>query len=219
MTDLTIILGNKNYSSWSMRGWLAMCASGAPFEEKVIPLFQEGSQAQKDEHCPAGKVPVLIHGQQTIWDSLAIAEYLAETFPEAKLWPGDAGARAAARSACAEMHSGFPELRAQMPMNCRASLPGVGQTDAVMSEIRRILDLWRECRMQFGGNGSFLFGRYSIADMFYAPVVSRLKTYGVDLDENGREYSEAILRHPEVAAWIDAARAEPWTIEKYELGR
>ena len=217
MTDFTIVLGNKNYSSWSMRGWLAMCATGAPFEEKVIPLFEGGSQAAKDEFCPAGKVPALLHGDRTIWDSLAIAEYLAELFPEAQLWPTDPGARAVARSVCAEMHSSFPDLRTNMPMNCRGSAPGAGRTKGVERDIGRILQLWRDCRQHFGGKGMFLFGRYSVADMFFAPVASRFETYAVDLDENGREYKESVLRHPEVAAWIEAAREEPWTIEQYEL--
>jgi glutathione S-transferase len=218
MTDCGIILGNKNYSSWSMRGWLAMCATGAPFEEKVIPLGEEGSQAAKAELCPAGKVPTLHHGDRVIWDSLAIAEYLAETFPEAKLWPSEPEQRAVARSVCAEMHSGFSELRSHMPMNCRASYPGAGRTDGVMADISRILEIWRDCRTRFGGKGAFLFGRYSVADMFFAPVVSRFQTYAVDLDETGREYSVAVLRHPEVAAWIEAAHAEPWTIPQYEIG-
>jgi glutathione S-transferase len=219
MAEFTIVLGNKNYSSWSMRGWLAMCATGAPFEEKVIPLGEEGSQARKNELCPAGKVPTLIHGDRTIWDSLAIAEYLAERFPDAQLWPRDQEERAVARSVCAEMHSGFQDLRSQLPMNCRASIPGLRRSAGVMADIERILAIWLDCRTRFGGHGPFLFGRYSLADAFYAPVVSRFQTYAVELDDNGRAYSAAVLRHPEVAAWIEAARDEPWTIEKNERGR
>ncbi|MBP2315119.1 glutathione S-transferase family protein [Azospirillum soli] len=212
MTDLTLIIGNKAYSSWSLRPWLVLKHIGQPFAEVVIPLRQSDSKARVLEHSPAGKVPALKHGDRVIWDSLAICEYLAETFPEAKLWPDDAHARAVARSVSAEMHSGFMGLRTHMPMSLKTMRPGVGRTPDSEADIARVTAIWRETRERFGKEGPFLFGRFSIADAMYAPVVTRLVTYGVELDAVCREYAETVRALPSMREWTAAAEAEPWVI-------
>lgn len=216
MSDYTIVLGNKNYSSWSMRAWLALRQTGASFDEIVIPLGQPDTDEKKARHCPAGRVPVLYHGDDAIWDSLAIGEYLAERHAAAGLWPAAARARAVARSVCCEMHAGFAELRAQMPMNIRARATTRPKGDAVAADIRRVRAIWDDCRQRFGGNGPFLFGAWSLADVFFAPVVTRFETYGVDLDEGGADYSAAVLAQPHVSEWLSAAREESWSMPQYD---
>jgi glutathione S-transferase len=210
------VSGNKNYSSWSMRAGLALAWTRAPFTEEIIPLDLPDAAARKAARCPAGRVPVLWDGDLAVWDSLAIVEYLAERHPEAGLWPQPAAARARARSACAEMHSGFQALRTQMPMNIRAEIDLPARDPELLADIRRITALWADCRAQSGGRGPYLFGAWCAADAFYAPVVTRFATYGVDLDEAGSDYVAAVLAHPDVVAWSAAARAEPWTIAKYD---
>jgi len=214
MSEYTLVIGNKNYSSWSMRGWLVMKQTGVPFEEIVIPLDQNETRHRIQEHSPSGKVPVLKHDGRVIWDSLAILEYLAEMVPRAGLWPKLVEARADARSVCAEMHSGFQALRGHMPMNIRASLPGKGRASGVDEDIRRITHIWRESLQRFGGGGPFLFGPWTGADAFFAPVVTRFHTYGVHLDDICRTYADHVIAWPAVAEWCEAAKAEPWKMPR-----
>ena len=215
MAGFTLVVGNKNYSSWSLRPWLAMRQAGIAFEEVVIPLYQAGSKAALLAHSPAGKVPVLRHGDRVVWDSLAIMEYLAETFPAAGLWPEDAAARALARSVSAEMHAGFAALRGGMPMNLRDQPSRPEGSDAVAADIERVSTIWRDCRARFGVGGSFLFGAFSAADAMYAPVVTRFRTYGVALDPTCQAYADAVLALPAFLEWQRAARQEPWVITRY----
>lgn len=214
---LILVIGNKTYSSWSLRAWLALHQTGLAFEEVLVPLSQPGSRAALLNHSPAGLVPVLKHDQLTVWESLAIIEYLAELCPAAGLWPGDRDARAHARSITAEMHAGFRALRQNMPMNLRKSLPGRGMTPEVGPDIDRITAIWRACRSAFGGGGPYLFGAFSAADAMYAPVATRFRTYGVELDPVSAAYVEAIHDHPGFRAWQEAAAQEPWVIEEDEV--
>lgn len=218
MSDLVLVIANKAYSSWSMRPWLALKMAEAPFEEIVIPLRQETTAAAIAGHSPAGKVPVLHHGTTTVWDSLAILEYLAEHLPFAGLWPADRQARAVARAVSAEMHSGFGALRSNMPMNVRATLHGRGRAAGVDADLARIGALWTDCRARFGDGGPFLFGRFCNADAMYAPVATRFRTYGIEaeLDDAGRAYVATLLELPPVREWYAAAHAEPWVIADYE---
>lgn len=218
MPDLTMVLGNKNYSSWSLRAWLALRATGIDFEEAVIPLDQPDTKARLLEHSGAGRVPVLHHGELTVWDSLAICEYLAELAPGAGLWPSAPSARAVARSVVAEMHSGFAALRAGRPMNCRASRPQVTASPEVERDIARIIRIWHDARTDFGHGGDFLFGGFTIADAYYAPVVSRFVTYGVSpSDELAASYMDAVWRLPWLVEWVEAAAAEPWVLPGEEI--
>lgn len=216
MSALTLVIGNKNYSSWSLRPWLALKQAGIPFAEERIPLYTPESKQRILARSPSGKVPALHDGELEVWDSLAICEYLAERHPAAGLWPAQAEARAVARAACAEMHAGFPELRGRMPMNLRRNLPGHGMTPEVAAEIARIVRLWRDCRGRFGAGGDFLFGGFTIADAFYAPVVLRFQTYGVALDPAARAYADAVLALPALRQWIAKARAESEVIPEFE---
>jgi glutathione S-transferase len=205
---MKLVIGNKNYSSWSLRPWLLMTHAGIAFDEVNVRLFHGGFAAEIARYSPAGKVPVLIDGDVSVWDSLAIAEYLAERFPAQQLWPADRAARAYARSICAEMHSGFGNLRSQMPMNVTAVLPGMGWNVAVQHDVDRIAQIWIEARERHGAGGPFLFGQFSIADAFYAPVVSRFATYGIHLPEAAKPYADFILSLPAMQQWIAGARAE-----------
>ena len=204
---LTLVIGNKNYSSWSMRPWVALTAFGIPFQEVMVLLDQADTSARIADFSGAGRVPVLVAGDITIWDSLAICEYLAEQFPEKHLWPQDAAARALARSVSAEMHSGFGDLRSAMSMNIRLSLPGRGRTPGAQGDIGRISEIWEECLSRFGHH-QFLFGEFSIADAFFAPVVMRFKTYCVALAPALQAYCERVQAHPAVARWVAEALAE-----------
>ncbi len=217
MADLTIILGNKNYSSWSLRAWLALAATGAEFDEIVIPLYIDGAKDRILGFSPSGKVPALRHGDVAVWESLAICEYLAEAFPQAGLWPAEATVRAAARSASHEMHAGFMALRRAMPMNCRASKPGKGMADGVAADIECVTAIWRDCRARFGAGASLLFGAFTIADAMYAPVASRFRTYQVALDAVSAAYVEAVHTLPAMRAWLAAAAAEPHTVDQFEI--
>ena len=208
-TDLTLVIGNKAYSSWSLRPWLALKHTGRPFREILVPLRRPDTRARILEHSPSGRVPCLKDGGRVIWDSLAICEYLAERFPDAALWPGDAEARALARAVSAEMHSGFAALRTHMSMDLKAAHPGEGRTPETEADIARIAALWRGMRERFGQGGDFLFGRFSIADAMYAPVVTRFVTYGVALDAVGQAYVEAVQALPAMREWTAAALAEP----------
>jgi glutathione S-transferase len=217
MADITLVIGNKNYSSWSLRAWLVCQATGVRFDELRIPLDQDDTRRRILEQSPAGKVPVLHDGGFTVWESLAICEYAAERFPVAGLWPEDAAARAHARAVSAEVHAGFATLRSAMPMNCRARRPGKGRAPGVEDDIARITAIWRECRESFGDGGDMLYGRFSIADAMYAPIVSRFVTYGVALDEVSGAYVDAVFALPAMAEWLAAARAETERIEREEI--
>jgi len=218
MPDLTLVIGNKAYSSWSLRPWLLLRESKIPFEEIRIPLYQPDSPRLIRERSPSGRVPALIDGATTIWDSLAICEYVAERFPEADGWPEATATRAVARSVCAEMHSGFAAVRTELPMNVRGRRAGVTPSAAASSEIDRIFEIWSDCRRRFGAGGKFLFGRFGIADAMYAPVVTRFDTYGVALTGAVRDYSEAVLALPSLKDWTQAGRAEAAVITASERG-
>lgn len=205
---MKLFIGNKNYSSWSLRPWLLLRMFGLPFEEERIALYQPGTRERLLQASPSGKVPVLVDGHRTIWDSLAIVEYLAECHPDRPLWPRDADARALARSVTCEMHSGFSALRGAMPMNCRESLPGRGHTEAALADAARVMALWSDCRDRHGAGGEFLFGNFCIADAFYAPVVLRFRTYGVAQTDVARRYSDAILALQPLQDWLAAAAGE-----------
>jgi glutathione S-transferase len=217
MAELTIYLGNKNYSSWSLRPWLALKHTGAAFDETMIPLYDAPSKAAILAHSPSGKVPCLIDGTVTVWESLPICEYLAEAFPAARLWPAERAARAVARAVSGEMHAGFRALRQALPMNIRAHRPGHAVLAEARADIDRVTALWRDCRGRFGAGGDFLFGDFTIADAMYAPVVSRFVTYGVALDRAAAAYCEAVTALPAMQDWIAAAKAEPTVIPAFEF--
>jgi glutathione S-transferase len=212
---LTLVIGNKNYSSWSMRPWVALTAFGIPFTEVRVLLDQPDTANNIGRYSHAGRVPVLLAGDITIWDSLAICEYLAEQFPDKHMWPQDVAARALARAVCAEMHSSFASLRSTMPMNIKCRFPGKGRTPATQADIGRVSEIWEECLSRYGHN-EFLFGDFSIADAFFAPVVMRFMTYGVALPPALSAYCERVQRHPAVAKWIEGALAEAESLAKYD---
>jgi len=213
---LTLIIGNKNYSSWSLRPWIAMRVAGIAFDEKVIPLYEPGSREQVLQYSPAGKVPVLIDGDAHIWESLAILEHLAEKFPDARLWPSDPGARSHARVAASEMHAGFTALRHACPMNMWLPPKPRPQSDEVMADVARIEALWSDCRTRFGTGGPFLFGAFGAADAMYAPVVARLHNFGLPVGKPARAYMAAVMGLPAWAQWRDAALKEPWIMRHNE---
>lgn len=214
---MKLVIANKNYSSWSMRAWLALKTVGVDFDEEVIALRQPGTRDEILIHSPSARVPVLIDGDVRVWDSLAICEHLNERFPLAGLWPSAPDARGMARSVSAEMHSSFTSLRANMPMNCRRSAPGEGRAPGVELDIDRIVAIWGDCRSQHGGGGPYLFGSLSIADCMYAPVVSRFRTYGVELDGVAADYMTTIEAWPAFQEWVEAAKAETWSIADYDV--
>ena len=216
MPAFQLIIGNKNYSSWSLRPWLLLRKLSVSFEETQVLLQTEDFKQQVMRFSPVGKVPVLLDGDLAIWDSLAIAEYLAEQFPQA--WPRDPAARAFARSISAEMHSGFMSLRSQMPMNCRATGREVTGNEALAQDIERIQAIWTECRLRYGESGPWLFGEFTIADAMFAPVVFRFNTYGVDCQGFAAEYMQTVLHDADVQAWLHAAQQEQATIMSYEIG-
>ena len=216
MSELILIIGNKNYSSWSLRAWLALKATRAPFTEKLIPLYEGDWMKAIREHSPAGRVPILKDGATTVWDSLAIGEYLAERFPAATLWPEDTAARAEARAASAEMHSGFQSVRNELPMNLRKRILGLPLKPETEAEIARITALWDGLRRRYAAKGPFLFGNFCIADAMYAPVVTRCRTYGVKLSATSQAYADHILAMPEMLDWSRAAHAEPYAIAAYD---
>ncbi len=217
MSQMTLVIGNQNYSSWSLRPWLAMKQFGLQFNTVRIPLYNLESSSKIRQYSPSGKVPVLLHNTQTVWDSLAICEYLAEVFPHLPWWPEDITTRALARSISAEMHSGFQNLRQNMPMNCRAKYPGKGLGLGVQQDIDRITNIWQEFRQMFGGNGDMLFGKFTIADAFFAPVVLRFVIYDVQLDVVSRDYVAAVLALPAMQEWIKAAEIETEIMSQYEF--
>jgi glutathione S-transferase len=214
---LKLIIGNKNYSSWSLRPWIALRHAGIPFDEEVVPLYEPGSRERVLAYSSAGKVPVLIDGDMTIWESLAIIEYLAERFPKAQLWPADVAARALARSVAAEMHAGFVALRRHCPMNMRRDGRKRELTAEVEADVRRIEQIWTDCRARFGAAGPFLFGAFGAADAMYAPVVSRFTSYGIGVGAAAKSYMQAVTALPAYREWRMAGLAEPWVMPHNEL--
>ncbi len=216
MATRQLIIGNKAYSSWSLRPWLLMRHTGIEFTEIRLPLYTTSWRETIGNYSPTGKVPLLVDGPDTVWDSLAICEYLADKFPDLGLWPAATGARAVARAVSAEMHSGFLDLRTEMPMNIRRRLQGKVRTANVKGDIARIISIWTDVRSRFGNGGPFLFGEFSIADAMYAPVVSRFTTYAVVLDGTAARYAETILNLPALHAWYTEAQSETEVIAGYE---
>ncbi len=214
---LTLVFGNKNYSSWSLRPWIAMKATGIAFEEVLVPLHGADFHQRIARHSPAGKVPILIDGDIRVWESLAILEYLAEKFPAAGLWPADRAARAHARVIASEMHAGFQPLRRECPMNVWRPVKRRDLSPEAVANVRRIDAMWSECRSRFGQSGPFLFGKFSAADAMYAPVVSRLVTYDVPVSAAVTSYMDAIQALPAWIAWRDAALRETWVLEHDEV--
>ena len=212
---MKLIIGDKNYSSWSMRPWLLLKHFGIPFDEVLIPLYEANTRASILEHTPSGKVPCLVADDgSSVWDSLAICETLAERFPQHAMWPRDPVVRAHARSVSAEMHSSFGDLRSNMWMNIRASFPGKGATPGALADVARIDALWRDCLERHGG--PFLFGEFGIADAMYAPVVMRFNTWRPALSEASAAYAQRVTAQPAVRAWIDDALRETHRVSIYD---
>lgn len=214
-----LVIGNKNYSTWSLRSWLLLREADIDFDEQRILLDVEGTAAEIAGVNPGGTVPVLQLGNMTVWDTLAIAETVAERWPEKQLWPPDAQVRAYARSICAEMHSGFPVLRECMPMNCRAMGRKVPFPDVLTDEIDRVITIWSECHRKYSGEGGWLFGQFSIADAMFAPVVLRFRTYGINLPESAGFYPHRVLESDAMQEWLAAAECEVEVIDRDEKGR
>ena len=207
MSKITLVIGNKNYSSWSLRAWLSLKQGGVEFSEVKILLDTPTTYKDIRRYSPTGRLPVLLDGDLTVWDSLAICEYAADKFAK-WLWPENLEARAIARSISAEMHSGFPQLRQNMPMDCHSRYPGEGRKPEVEAEIERIKTVWRECRKKYSGEGDFLFGNFTIVDAMFAPVVSRFVTYGVKLESAEKTYANSILALPAMQEWLADAAEE-----------
>lgn len=216
MADYTLVIGNYNYSSWSLRPWLWMKRAGLPFVEKRVALYTDTYLEELGPYFSNHKVPVLQDGNFLVWDTLAILEYLAETHPETNGWPADRKARAVARSVSAEMHSSFAALRHAMPMNCRKQFPDFEYSDEVQHDIDRITELWAYCRQEFGSEGPWLFGEFSMADAMYAPVVLRFQGYDVPLPAIAREYVNTMLDNPHLQDWIEVGKQEPEVIAESE---
>lgn len=215
---MKLVIGNKNYSSWSLRAWLLLSHHGVPFEEVRIPLDQDDTYTSLARYTEAGKVPVLQDGDLTVWDSMAICEYISEQYLEGRGWPSSVRARAEARSCSAEMHSSFPEIRGQLPMNCRASERRVSLSLDLEAEVARMDRIWAKYREIYSDLGPWLFGEFSIADCMFAPVASRFETYGIALSETASQYMRSLLSHEKVSVWVEQARAEPETIDMAEVG-
>ncbi|KJC61336.1 glutathione S-transferase [Bradyrhizobium sp. LTSPM299] len=214
---LKLVIGNKNYSSWSLRPWLALRANDIPFEEVFIPIYTD--QADKDRILSvsdSGKVPALIDGNLTVWDSLAIIEYLAETVPDVKLWPADRAARAHARAISAEMHSGFMALRNECGMNLHRPIRAVALSDDARANVARIQEIWADCHARYGKQGPFLFGAFSGADAMYAPVVHRFRTYAIPVQGAAQHYVDAMLSLPAFQQWTREGLAETLLIDRFE---
>jgi glutathione S-transferase len=217
MAKPLLVIGNKNYSSWSLRPYMALKQTGIVFNEQLVLLDSPSFAKEVKKVSAAGRVPVLVHNGQSIWDTLAILEYAAETWPAKRLWPANKKARAMARSVCAEMHSGFQALRNACPMNIRRPPKPVSMTGQILKDVARIEEIWRTCRKAHGKGGPFLFGRFSNADAMFAPVASRFVTYEIKLAKDSRTYVEAVLGSAAFQAWKDAALKEPWIVEADEV--
>jgi glutathione S-transferase len=216
MAPLTLVIGNKNYSSWSLRPWLLMKHLAVPFEEVLVILDTPSTREDIEKYSPSGRVPVLKHGELTVWDSLAICEYLAEL--TGRGWPKAPEARAVARAVSAEMHSGFTNLRSLWPMNARARNRRTAMTAALEADIERIDEIWNDCRARFGAHGPWLFGEYSITDAMYAPVVLRFNTYGAGISQTARWYMASVLEDAALQEWLQGAKHETWTNPASEVG-
>ena len=215
---LKLVIGNKNYSSWSMRPWLALRANGIAFEEIFVPLYT-GVAADKERllsFSASGKVPALIDGDVTVWDSLAIIEYVAERFPEARLWPDDRAERAHARAISAEMHSGFVPLRGECGMNLHRPIRAVTLSPDAQANVARIEQIWTECRKRYGEGGPFLFGSFGAADAMLAPVVHRFRTFAIPVGPTAQAYMETMMALPAFAEWTVAGLAETLVIDRFE---
>jgi len=216
---LKLVIGNKNYSSWSLRPWLLLTAHNIPFEEERIALDLPQTRGRINAFSAAGKVPVLLDGELTVWDSLAICEYVSERYLQGGGWPASPAARAEARACSAEMHSGFSEIRSRLPMNCRATGRRVEMTDPLRGEIARIEQIWAGCRQRHAATGPWLFGEFSVADCMFAPVAFRFRTYGIGLSKAAQEYMQKMLGAEAMLQWLAQAELEPETIEGEEVGR
>lgn len=217
---MKLIIGNKAYSSWSLRGWLAAKQSGLPFEEIVVPLYDDAWATRRNEPdlAPsAGKVPTLWDGEIVVWDSLAILEYLDEKSGGTRFWPQDPAARAMARSMAAEMHSGYMPLRREHSMNIRRLYPAHPPSEAVLADIDRIMTLWAQARARYGSDGDFLFGEFGAVDIMFAPVITRFITYSLPVARFAESYMQAVISHPFMQEWIGGAQAEEWVIDRFEL--
>ncbi len=214
---LKLIIGNKNYSSWSLRPWIAMKVAGLAFDEEVISLSATDFKARLSKVSGTGKVPALLDGDVHVWESLAILEYVAEKYPHARLWPADPAPRALARAIAAEMHAGFAPLRRHLPMNMWRPVMPRQLTPEVKANVRRIEEMWIDCRTRYGAGGAFLFGGFGAADAMYAPIVSRFHTYAVEVGEAARAYMAAVMALPAWGEWRAAALAEPWVLPEDEV--
>jgi len=214
-----LFIGNKNYSSWSLRSWFLLSEAGIDFEEVRVPLDTPEFAERIGSISPARKLPVLLLDGQPVWDSLAIAETVAERWPDRRLLPGEAAARSHARSISAEMHSGFVALREAMPMNCRAMGRKVTLTDAVMTDINRVIAIWADCRSRYGAGDGWLFENFSIADAMYAPVVFRFRTYGIVLPQAASRYPERVMKSKAIQNWLAASESETEVLEADEAGQ
>ena len=217
MAKLNLIIANKNYSSWSLRPRLAMTMAGLEFDETLILLDTPDTKKQIAEHSKAGRVPILRHGKVAIWETLAILEYLAETFPEKNLWPKAKAARAVARAISNEMHAGFSGLRNACPMNLRRPPKPVMMNDAIRADIARIEEIWRDCRKTYGKDGKFLFGKFCNADAMFAPVVTRFETYAIPVAKDTRAYMDAVLATKAFQKWKSEALKETWVLPHDEV--
>lgn len=214
---LKLVIGNKNYSSWSMRPWLALRANDIAFEEIFVPLYTGAADKRRLlDFTRSGKVPALIDGDVTIWDSLAIIEYVAERFPDARLWPEDRASRAQARSISAEMHSGFMALRNECGMNLHRPIRAIALSADARANVARIQEIWTDCRERYGKLGPFLFGRFGAADAMFAPVVHRLRTYAIAVGPAAQAYAETMMALPAFQEWTRAGLAETLVIERFE---
>jgi glutathione S-transferase len=216
MPGLELTIANKNYSSWSLRAWLHLKNSGIAFEERRVPLYTTEWDSLIASRSPSGRLPALRDGDVAVWDSWAIIEYARSKFPGAVGWPAGERARAAALSVGAEMHSGFMALRGEMPLNCRRRIPGLIFSQEAQEDVARVKEIWRECRREFGADGPWLFGGFTVADVMYAPVALRFQTYGVVLEGPLEAYAGAVLALPEVREWVAGAEAESEVLEAYE---
>ena len=217
MANLHLVIANKNYSSWSLRPWIAMTMAGLPFDESMILLDTPTMKKEIAEHSGAGRLPVLHHGKITVWETLAILEYLAETFPEKNLWPKTKAARAVARAISNEMHAGFSGLRNACPMNLRRRQKPVVLNEATKADVARIEEIWRECRKTYGKGGKFLFGKFCNADAMFAPVVTRFETYAIPVAKDTRAYMDAVMATKAFQTWKAAALKETWIVPHDEV--
>jgi glutathione S-transferase len=215
--SLTLVIGNKNYSSWSFRPWIAMKVARIPFTEEIVPLYEPGSRERVLQFSPGGKVPILIAGGEAIWESIAILEYLAESFPDVGLWPADAPMRSHARTIAAEMHAGFQALRRACPMNMWRPVKKRELAADALANVARIGAMWTDCRKRYGAVGPFLFGAFSNADAMYAPVVARFHTYDIEVSAEARVYMTAMMALPAWKEWTAAALKEPWVLPEDEV--